>query len=58
MEGSLEDTARAALKIAESRRIRKALHDTGGNRSRAAELLKISYKTMLTKIRDYKIVID
>jgi DNA-binding NtrC family response regulator len=58
MEGSLEDTARAALKIAESRRIRKALHDTGGNRSRAAELLKISYKTMLTKIRDYKIVIN
>lgn len=58
MDGTLEDSARAALKIAETRRIRKALQDTGGNRSRAAELLKISYKTMLTKIKDYRIIVD
>jgi DNA-binding NtrC family response regulator len=55
MNGTLEETAKAALKIAESRRIRKALDDTGGNKSRASELLKVSYKTLLTKIKDYGI---
>ncbi len=56
LDGSLEQTAKKALKIAESRRIRKALEDTQGNKSRAAEILKVSYKTLLTKIKDYKIV--
>lgn len=55
LDGSLEQTAKEALKIAESRRIKKALEDTRGNKSRAAELLKVSYKTLLTKIKDYKI---
>jgi DNA-binding NtrC family response regulator len=55
MDGTLEDSAKAALKIAESRRIRKALQDTNGNKTRAAELLRVSYKTLLTKIKDYRI---
>jgi DNA-binding NtrC family response regulator len=55
LDGSLEQTAKEALKIAESRRIKKALEDTHGNKSRAAELLKVSYKTLLTKIKDYEI---
>jgi transcriptional regulator with PAS, ATPase and Fis domain len=55
LDGSLEQTAKEALKIAESRRIKKALEDTHGNKSRAAELLKVSYKTLLTKIKDYGI---
>jgi DNA-binding NtrC family response regulator len=55
LDGSLDDAARAALKIAESRRIRKALEDTHGNKTKAAEILKVSYKTLLTKIKDYKI---
>ena len=33
--------------------IRRALSNTGGNRSQAARLLEISYKTLLYKIRDY-----
>jgi DNA-binding NtrC family response regulator len=55
LDGTLDETAKAALKIAESQRIKIALQDTGGNKSRAAELLKVSYKTLLTKIKEYKI---
>ena len=55
MEGTLEDAAKAALKIVESKRIAMALDDTGGNKTKAAEILKVSYKTLLTKIKDYKI---
>lgn len=53
MNGTLEDTARVALRLAESERIRKALQETKGNKSRAAELLDVSYKTLLTKIKEY-----
>jgi DNA-binding NtrC family response regulator len=28
---------------------------TGGNKSRAAEVLQVSYKTLLTKIKDYQL---
>ena len=55
MDGTLDEAAKAALRIVESKRIKKALEGTGGNKSRAAELLKVSYKTMLTKIKEYKI---
>ena len=55
LNGTLNDAAKAALRIAESLRIKKALEETHGNKSRAAELLKVSYKTLLTKIKDYKI---
>jgi len=37
----------------EARLIREALARTGGNRSRAAELLELSYRALLYKIRDY-----
>ena len=55
MNGTLEDTTRVALRLAESERIRKALQETKGNKSRAAELLDVSYKTLLTKIKEYGI---
>jgi DNA-binding NtrC family response regulator len=55
VDGTLEETAKAALRIAESRRIRKALDDTHGNKTKAAEILSVSYKTLLTKIKDYGI---
>jgi DNA-binding NtrC family response regulator len=53
--GSLDEVARAALKVAETDRIRRALRESGGNKTRAAETLKVSYKTLLTKIKDYGI---
>jgi len=44
---------RQAVQAAEARAIRAALERTGGNRTRAAELLEISYRALLYKIKDY-----
>jgi len=55
MSGTLGDVAREALRIAETGRIRKALKDCGGNKTRAAKELEVSYKTLLTKIKEYGI---
>lgn len=55
MSGPLEDTTRQALRLAETQRIRKALQETKGNKTRAAETLDISYKTLFTKIKEYGI---
>ena len=55
MDGPLHCVAEAAQRIAESRRIRQVLKQTGGNKSRAAEILQVSYKTLLTKIKDYQL---
>ncbi|MEW6107913.1 MAG: sigma-54 dependent transcriptional regulator [Nitrospirota bacterium] len=55
MNGTLEDAAREATRIAETQRIIRALKETRGNKSRASELLRVSYKTLLTKIKDYGI---
>ena len=52
---SLEYTAKLASREAETVRIKQALSQTGGNKSKASELLKVSYKTLLTKIKDYGI---
>jgi two-component system response regulator AtoC len=35
--------------------IRRALQKTKGNRTRAAEVLEISHRALLYKIKDYKI---
>ncbi|MEK6698381.1 MAG: sigma-54 dependent transcriptional regulator [Nitrospirota bacterium] len=55
MDGPLHCVAEAAQRIAESRRIRQVLKQTNGNKSRAAEILQVSYKTLLTKIKDYQL---
>ncbi len=55
LEGSLEETSKEATRIVETQRIIGALKETKGNKSKASELLHVSYKTLLTKIRDYGI---
>ncbi len=55
MDGPLQAVSEAATRIAESRRIRQALRQTNGNKTRAAEILQVSYKTLLTKIKDYQL---
>jgi DNA-binding NtrC family response regulator len=55
MDGPLHSVAEAATRIAESRRIRQVLKQTGNNKTRAAEILQVSYKTLLTKIKDYQL---
>jgi DNA-binding NtrC family response regulator len=53
--GTLEDVAKRALRIAETQRIGEVLKETKGNKSKAAEILCVSYKTLLTKIKEYSI---
>ncbi|OGW54303.1 MAG: hypothetical protein A2Y81_07685 [Nitrospirae bacterium RBG_13_43_8] len=55
LEGSLEDVAKRALRIVETQRIVEALRKTKGNKSKAAEIVRVSYKTLLTKIKEYGI---
>jgi len=55
LEGSLHEVSDTASRIVESKMIRKVLRQTAGNKSRAAEILQVSYKTLLTKIKDYAI---
>jgi DNA-binding NtrC family response regulator len=54
-DGTLESVAKEALRTAETKRISSALHETRGNKSKAAEILQVSYKTLLTKIKEYGI---
>lgn len=51
----LSEVAHSAVRTAEKSRIETVLTQTGGNKSRAAEILRVSYKTLLTKIREYGI---
>jgi DNA-binding NtrC family response regulator len=55
VDGTLESVAKEALRIAETKRISDVLKETKGNKSKAAEILQVSYKTLLTKIKDYGI---
>ncbi len=55
IEGGLSEIAATATRAAEVRAIRSTLELTKGNKSRAAEILKVSYKTLLTKIKEYDI---
>jgi DNA-binding NtrC family response regulator len=50
-EGLLEESARAA-RIREGEMIRRALKDSGGNRKKAAEILKVSYRTLLSRLKE------
>ncbi len=45
-----------AQKILEEEMIRKALNETAGNKSKAAQLLEMSYPSLLNKIKEYSIV--
>jgi DNA-binding NtrC family response regulator len=55
MEGGLEEVSKAAIRTVEIKLIKKVLNEVGGNKTKAAQILKVSYKTLLTKIKDYGI---
>ena len=54
-QGTLAEVAKKVLKAAESQRIVGALRETMGNKTRAAEILQVSYKTLFNKIKEYGI---
>lgn len=60
-EAEAVEAAGLSLKLAkrvwEKNLIVKALVKTGGNRSRAAELLEISFPSLLSKIKEYEIAV-
>jgi len=53
--GSLSAAADRAVALVERRKIADVLIEHDGNKTRAAETLGVSYKTLLTKIRDYNL---
>ena len=55
LTGSLSDVAGRATRSAEKVKIKQALELSGWNKTVAAELLSVSYKTLLTKVKDYGI---
>ncbi len=54
-DDSLHEVAESAARHAEKLQIENALRLTKGNKSKAAEMLKVSYKTLLNKIKEYGI---
>jgi len=51
--GTLADVTRRAQAEVEKKKIEMALKEAGGNEGRAADLLGVSYKPLLAKIKDY-----
>ena len=52
---ALKDVRKKALGIVEKEVISSVLEKTGGNKSKAARILGVSYKTLLTKIKELDI---
>jgi DNA-binding NtrC family response regulator len=55
LSGSLSDATRRVVSEVERRKIEQALREAGGNQGLAAERLQISYKALLTKMREHRL---
>lgn len=55
LSGSLSQAAERAVRIVERKKIAEALVKSEGNKARAAEALGVSYKTLLTKLKEYEL---
>jgi DNA-binding NtrC family response regulator len=53
LNGTLSEVSRRASASAEKEKIRRVLEETGGDRGRAAEILQVSGKTLLHKMREF-----
>jgi DNA-binding NtrC family response regulator len=53
LTGTLSEAAQRALRFVERQKIHQALTSNQGNKVATAEELGVSYKTLLTKIKDY-----
>ncbi len=51
--GGLKEVGARARALAEKQKIAQVLSETGFNRTRAAAILEVSYKTLLDKIKEY-----
>jgi DNA-binding NtrC family response regulator len=55
MRGTLSDVSSRAQRLVERRKIDSTLKECGYNKSRTAEQLAVSYKTLLTRIRELEL---
>jgi DNA-binding NtrC family response regulator len=55
LSGSLSEVAGRATRTAERAKIRQALELSNWNKTKAAEMLDVSYKTLLSKVREYEL---
>lgn len=55
LSGNLGEATDRVVRLIEKQKIDGALKQCDGNKSRAAEVLGVSYKTLLTKIKDYNL---
>jgi DNA-binding NtrC family response regulator len=53
LSGTLSEVAHRALRVVERKKILRALEANDGNKSRTAEDLGVSYKTLLNKLKEY-----
>jgi DNA-binding NtrC family response regulator len=55
MTGTLTDVTRRAVAGVEKLKIEETLREAEGNKGRAAELLQISYKSLISKLKEHRI---
>jgi two-component system, NtrC family, response regulator AtoC len=55
LSGSLAEVTRRVTAEVERRKIEEVLREAGNNKGRAAELLQVSYKTLLAKLKEHGI---
>src|ERR1044071_787118 len=55
LSGTLTDATERAVRMIEREKIADVLAQHDGNKTRAAEALDVSYKTLLTKIKEYNL---
>jgi DNA-binding NtrC family response regulator len=53
LSGTLSEVAHRALRVVERKKILRALEANRGNKSKTAEDLGVSYKTLLNKLKEY-----
>ena len=54
-DGSLNDVTRRAVSVVEKMKIEQTLKEADGSKGRAAELLQISYKMFLMKLKEHRL---
>jgi len=54
LTGTLTDVAGRATRTAERAKLRQVLEITNWNKTKAAEMLDVSYKTLLSKVKEYE----
>jgi len=53
LSGTLAEASRRVLTEVERRKIEQTLKETGGDRGRTAEILQVSYKALITKLKEH-----